>query len=130
MGSLARLADVRAMRVENDIPRLIDRAIELALAPLRDKVTKCEGLVEANGVRADVTQLPSTDLSILWGEVPLLDAPAFETPPKLNSEPTSCVQLEIATSVDIADKDVERDDDDLANEMDEEEMRSMGFHRL
>lgn len=38
MGNLARSVDVRVAQVEMDMPRIIDRAIEKAMVPLRDRV--------------------------------------------------------------------------------------------
>jgi len=52
-GSLARSADVRVARVKTDMPWIIHRAIEKALAPSRDRVSRCEGLVESHGLRLD-----------------------------------------------------------------------------
>uniref|UniRef100_M1DNJ8 Integrase core domain containing protein n=1 Tax=Solanum tuberosum TaxID=4113 RepID=M1DNJ8_SOLTU len=53
MGSLARPADVRATRVEMDIPKLIDQAIQEHLAHLTKLVVKCEWDIESHTLRLD-----------------------------------------------------------------------------
>lgn len=53
MYSLSRLVDVRATRVEKDVPRVINNAIKHALDLLRDMMTRFEWLVKYHGVRFD-----------------------------------------------------------------------------
>uniref|UniRef100_M1DUD5 Uncharacterized protein n=1 Tax=Solanum tuberosum TaxID=4113 RepID=M1DUD5_SOLTU len=73
-------------------------------------------------LRVDVTQLQSTNLSMLWGKVTLLDAPTSEPPMMPISEPTSPVQPELVARVDdLVDMDAERANDNLAEEANEDD---------
>uniref|UniRef100_M1DQ29 Polyprotein protein n=1 Tax=Solanum tuberosum TaxID=4113 RepID=M1DQ29_SOLTU len=76
-------------------------------------------------LRVDVYQLRSTDISILWGNVPLLDVPSYMPPTMPNIEPFSSVKpSRIAEVVAIFVEDVvnddEWDDDDLLEETDDD----------
>lgn len=76
-------------------------------------------------LQVDVAQLQSTDVSIPRGKVPLRDAHVIVPPPMPNCMPNSTVQREIVLSFnrDIH-VDIERDDDNLVKETDEEEFRN------
>uniref|UniRef100_M1B5N6 Polyprotein protein n=1 Tax=Solanum tuberosum TaxID=4113 RepID=M1B5N6_SOLTU len=83
-------------------------------------------MTEIDVLRVDVDQLRSTDISMLWGEVPLPDAP--------KSMPTSMPSGELPQSVDeqlseddiLVDDSIERDadkaDDNLAKKTNKEEL--------
>uniref|UniRef100_M1DCX3 Polyprotein protein n=1 Tax=Solanum tuberosum TaxID=4113 RepID=M1DCX3_SOLTU len=82
---------------------------------------------ELGKLRADVDNLRSTDISMLW---PLRDVPILMPSTMTRSDPSQSVQLsdeaKRVVDVDVDDVDVEdeRVDDDLAQETDEEELKT------
>uniref|UniRef100_M1DX44 Uncharacterized protein n=1 Tax=Solanum tuberosum TaxID=4113 RepID=M1DX44_SOLTU len=77
---------------------------------------------ELDTLTAEVVQFQFTDISILWGDFPVPDAPdsMLERP---STVPLPSEQTEIVVSVHVVDDDSERVEDELAKETDEEELR-------
>uniref|UniRef100_M1DK36 Polyprotein protein n=1 Tax=Solanum tuberosum TaxID=4113 RepID=M1DK36_SOLTU len=80
-------ADVRTARVEKNLTKLIDQAIQKALASLIERVVKCEGDIESHTLRLDdlIARIEAQEKAEgnsralgslrVEGEVPLQDAP-------------------------------------------------------
>ncbi|WMV53927.1 hypothetical protein MTR67_047312 [Solanum verrucosum] len=119
---LPLLLYVRVARVETDMPGIIDKDIKRALAPLRDMVIRCEGLIKDRGVRLEnlTVRLEAQEKAKGGSDAPI------SMPLKMpSSEPIPSVQPKIVVSVDIdADVDVERAEDDLSEEMNDEYLTS------
>jgi len=50
---LARFVNFRVAKVEADLPKMIVKAIERFLAPVRVRLTQCGVLIDSHGVRFD-----------------------------------------------------------------------------
>jgi len=75
-------------------------------------------------LRVEVVQFQSMDISMLWGDVSLPDAPS-PMAKMLSVMPSFSEHPEVTLHVEYVDADeIERDDDDLAKETDEEELHA------
>ncbi|KAH0679229.1 hypothetical protein KY284_020314 [Solanum tuberosum] len=77
MGHLAQLVDVRAFRVEVVVPGLIEHAIGSSLALIQAELRE---QADVSGLRRDVDELKSTDLSMFFGTVDFSEVPSLEIP--------------------------------------------------
>uniref|UniRef100_M1DRZ1 Integrase core domain containing protein n=1 Tax=Solanum tuberosum TaxID=4113 RepID=M1DRZ1_SOLTU len=111
MGNLARSTDTRVSRLERELPKNIERAVEVAMCPVRADIM----LHRTTLASADVDQLRSTNISILWGEVRLTEMPEVVPPYEMRVDGPDGV-TEQPTNVD--DK-VGDDDDDKEKDEDE-----------
>ncbi|KAK6803134.1 hypothetical protein RDI58_000918 [Solanum bulbocastanum] len=145
IGNRPQSADLRTTRVKIELAKLLETTNENILSPLRYRLTRCEGFIESYGVRLDnltatlmrgqlyalrenVDQLRFIDKSMLWGNVPLPDAPASMPPAIPRSEPSQSVQPNrVAEKVeDVFNDDIDEDEsahDYFAKENDEHELR-------
>uniref|UniRef100_M1DS15 Polyprotein protein n=1 Tax=Solanum tuberosum TaxID=4113 RepID=M1DS15_SOLTU len=118
MGSLARSANVKVVRVETDMPKIIDQAI-------KKEAKGSSGALDTIGdelatLQTEVTQFQSMDISLLLGDVHLPNLPtSMQENPSTKHLPIE--KLEVATSVD--DNYVERDKDELDQQTDKEKFR-------
>uniref|UniRef100_M1DQN7 Uncharacterized protein n=1 Tax=Solanum tuberosum TaxID=4113 RepID=M1DQN7_SOLTU len=78
--------------------------------------------VDISTLRAEVVQLQSTDISMIWGEVLFLDTPTH-VPEMPSVALFSSEQPEVVVNVETKVEDEsEREDEELAEETDEEEL--------
>ncbi|KAG5620038.1 hypothetical protein H5410_005256 [Solanum commersonii] len=118
MGHLDQSVDVRASRLEATIPGIIERAITIALMPLRAsidallvRVEICEkGQGATEDMRKDVDQLKSTDMSLIFGNVEIHDYPSANIL-AYSELPSTTARDDIRTDVAASESEAETNED-------------------
>ncbi|XP_049372699.1 uncharacterized protein LOC125837658 [Solanum verrucosum] len=130
MGHLAHYVDVRASRLEAEVPWMIERVITAALTPLRASIDALTVRVEiyerGQGVttevttlkadvyelRKDVDHLMSIDFTSLFGTVEIQDDPSVENP-ACDEVPPATTRDDIIVDVVAAKSEVETNEEQI-----------------
>ncbi|XP_049364562.1 uncharacterized protein LOC125829376 [Solanum verrucosum] len=128
MGHLAQFADVCASRLEVVFPRMIERAVDAVLTPLKALIDALTMRVEVferghgaseevttlkadvSELRKDVDHLKSIDFTSLFGTMKIPDDPSIVIP-AYSEVPTATTRDEVRVDVVAAESEAETDEE-------------------
>ncbi|XP_049372612.1 uncharacterized protein LOC125837560 [Solanum verrucosum] len=135
MGHLAHSTDVRAFRLEAEVPRMIERVITIALTPLKASIEaltstikvceKGQGATDAvtvlktdvSELRKDMDHLKSTNFTLLFGMAEISDDQSVDVleHPTYAEVPPSTIGDDTRDDIATAEFEAETDEDQLEN---------------